>query len=587
MAKIGAGQQGVVFLASTDREGKHKIIIKVSPTNKAYSPAKQPARVEYDIQKALYKIAPRHIPKPIKFFEQTSFIPARSFENQQNHFDPYKQSVMYTEYAHGGDLKSWLRKMGDRITDDAMADIIRQVIGTLKKIHAKYPEFRHNDLHLGNILVDDTKKKPRMMLTDFGLSRLEKYGSNPAVNSGNYSREGITNSTSPKYDAHYFLNAVDSEIKTGLPRTKAFLGRMLTGEYRGYRTSLVRSFRLRSSASNEGFPSFTEILRDPFLSGKTSPKVCAKPVLSPSVGAVFNTATPITNAADIARLALANMPGVTINRPSASNFLRMSPRSRAALFTQRRGRDTTRSVVVRNVTRTRGANVVRETLRRVPNLTAIRRLPLGTGSRVTVPVRHAVPYTPSPPRVPRESPPRGPRFVPIPAPTPQERTRLARAARGVRRTRQTQRAGGSRQPQNSPKKILNAYVNAMNNLRPLTRRMLKTKLVNSGFTVADADRYARNWETNWIPTRASVNHAVGNLKKGKNITKLLYKENVLPVARRRHAENLTKGSNGRVRKGNVLLSGKKKPELVAIARRHGILGANSMTKDMIIAALYG
>jgi hypothetical protein len=37
----------------------------------------------------------------------------------------------------------------------------------------------------------------------------------------------------------------------------------------------------------------------------------------------------------------------------------------------------------------------------------------------------------------------------------------------------------------------------------------------------------------------------------------------------------------------VLLSGKKKPELVTMARRHGITGANSMTKNMIITALYG
>jgi hypothetical protein len=134
---------------------------------------------------------------------------------------------------------------------------------------------------------------------------------------------------------------------------------------------------------------------------------------------------------------------------------------------------------------------------------------------------------------------------------------------------------------------LNKYVNNMNNLRTLTRRMLTTKLTNSGVAAANARRHARNWETNWLATRTSVNHAVRNLKKGKNITRRAYTDNVLPVAHRRHAENLSKGTNGRVRKGKVLLSGKKKSELVTMARRHGITGANSMTKDMIIAALYG
>ena len=69
--------------------------------------------------------------------------------------------------------------------------------------------------------------------------------------------------------------------------------------------------------------------------------------------------------------------------------------------------------------------------------------------------------------------------------------------------------------------------------------------------------------------------------------KRAYAEHVIPVAHRRVAENLSKGSNGRVRKGKTLLAGKKKAELVAMARRHGIVGANAMTKDMIISALYG
>jgi hypothetical protein len=127
----------------------------------------------------------------------------------------------------------------------------------------------------------------------------------------------------------------------------------------------------------------------------------------------------------------------------------------------------------------------------------------------------------------------------------------------------------------------------MNNLRTLTRRTLKAKLVNSGFSATNANRHARNWEANWLTTRTSANHAVRNLKKGKNITRRAYTNNVLPVAHRRHTENLSKGTNGRVRKGKVLLSGKTKPQLVAMAQRHGITGANSMTKDMIIAALYG
>jgi len=603
MARIASGQQGVVFLASTDSAGKRKIIIKVSPSDKVYSPANQAARVEYNIQKALYKVAPTHIPKPIKFFEQNLFVPISAFTTRRDSIYNYKkQMVMYTEYAHGGNLKSWLRKMGGRITDKAMADLIRQVIATLKKIHTKYPEFRHNDLHLGNILVDDTGKKVRLMLTDFGLSRLTKHGSNPVINSGNYRNAGISNSTSYKYDAHYFLNALDSEIKRGLPETEAFLGRMLPGSYRGVNTNKVSAYRLKNGASNADFPSFTDILKDPFLSGKPA-RSATRPasVLSPSMRAMFAANTP--NAADIATRALANMPGVNITRPTAANFMRMSPRSRAAFFTRTRARNASRSVVVRNVARTRGANIVRETTRRVPAAN-VRRLPLGTGSRVTrgnaLMTRAEIEAvlgpsvkTPSPNRpasvhrttpAARRSPVRT--RAPIPEMTAAERTGMARTMRNTRRAAVTlSRARvGTRL---TPKQIMNKYANNTNNLRALTRRMLKAKLVSSGLTAANANRHARNWEANWVASRASANHAVRNLKAGKNLVKRGYAEHVLPVAHRRHAENLTKGTNGRVRKGKVLLSGKKKPELVTMARRHGITGANSMTKNMIITALYG
>ena len=600
MARIASGQQGVVYLASTDPAGKRKIIIKVSPTDKAYTAANQAARVEYNIQKALYKVAPRHIPKPIKFFDQQLFVPISAYTSRRTSvFNYKKQMVMYTEYAHGGTLKSWMRKMGGRVTDKVMADMIRQIIGTLKKIHTKYPEFRHNDLHLGNILVDDTGKKPRFLLTDFGLSRLTKRGSNPVINSGSYRNSGISNTTSSKYDLHYFLNALDSEITSGLPQTKAFLGRMLPGGYRGANTNKVSLYRLKNGASNTGLPSFTDILKDPFIAGKTPRSATrAAAVMSPSMGAIFRTATPNANAADIASRALAGIPGVSVTRPSAAEFARMSPASRAAFFTRARDRNASRSVVVRNVTRTRGANIVRETTRRVPAAN-VRRLPLGTGSRITRaaavmsraeieavlgPSSSSSSNSNSSPVVRRRTPVRN--RAPLPALTARERTGITRGmslARRAARVDTRARVGARR----TPKQVLNKYVNNMTNLRTLTRRVLKTKLVNSGYAATNANRHARNWEANWLTTRTSANHAVRNLKKGKNITRRAYANNVLPVAHRRHTENLSKGTNGRVRKGKVLLSGKTKPQLVAMAQRHGITGANSMTKDMIIAALYG
>lgn len=135
--------------------------------------------------------------------------------------------------------------------------------------------------------------------------------------------------------------------------------------------------------------------------------------------------------------------------------------------------------------------------------------------------------------------------------------------------------------------ILNQYANSLANQRTLTRRMLKNKLTGLGYTANSAKRHAHAWESRWIASRQSINNAIRNLRAGKNLNKRGYNNTVASVARRRHAENLHKGPNGRVRSGKTLLAGKKKDQLVAMAQRHGITGASKMTKDQIVNALYG
>ena len=661
VAKIGSGAQGTVFLASTDKAGKRKVVIKVSATDK-HTTGKQPARAEYDIQKAVYKVVPRHVPKPIEFFTTRNYIPLSNFNNRKpSIFNYQNQQVMVSEYAHGGALKDWLRKMSSRVTEKMMADLVRQVIGTLKKIHARYPEFRHNDLHLGNVYVDDTGAKPRFLIADFGLSRLTAHGSNPVVNRSTYRNVGITPYSSYKYDLHFFLNSLREEIKNGLPEFRAFLDRMLPDGYRGMNSAHIKTFRLRNGGVNTGLPTFAQVLSDPFMSGRSSPrrKVSgASPNLS--TGAMFrsptprrrslntNTRTRLTavmsnrsgrNAADIAGNALANLPGVSVTttgrRPTAAEFLRMSPRSRAAFATKPRGNVSSRSVVVRNVARTRGANVVRETVRRVPVVRTYMSVAGPGRSMITAPVRNspsrvaarrvvnnairrlvareAAAVRVSPARV---SPARRTRTA-MPEMSYAERTRLARATAAARRAagrnararaprgasagRMTVPAARVPAPRVSPTRgnlsnarahsILNGYANAMNNQRTMTRRMLKTKLTAAGYANESADAHARSWEAKWIASRASANSATKNLRAGKNLNKCGYSANVAAVARRRVALGLKKGPNGRVRGGAggkvALLTSKKKPELVAMAQRHGIAGASSMTKDQLVDALYG
>ena len=669
VAKIGSGSQGTVFLASTDKAGKRKVVIKVSPVDK-HTSGKQPARAEYDIQKAVYKLVPRHVPKPIEFFTARNYIPLSNFSNRRPSVYNYEaQQVMVSEYAHGGALKDWLRKMSSRVTEKMMADLVRQVIGTLKKIHSRYPEFRHNDLHLGNIYVDDTKAKPRFMIADFGLSRLTTHGSNPVVNRSTFRNVGITPYSSYKYDLHYFLNSLREEIRNGLPEFRAFLERMLPEGYRGMNSTHIKTFRLKNGGVNTGLPTFAQILSDPFVSGRSSPRRRANSGSSPnvSVGALFRSPTPRRrslnnntrsrlatvlsnrsgrNAADIAGNALANLPGVSVTttgrRPTAAEFLRMSPRSRAALATRSRGGVSNRTVRVRTVTHTRGANVVREMNVRVP--VTRRYLPVaGPGRNMrTAPVnvspsrvaahrlvnnairrivaREAARASPARVSPARRTSPVG--RTAIPEMTYRERTRLARAvAAGRRAAGRNARARAPRParavsrtvvpparvpaPRTSPNRgnlsnarahtILNSYANGMNNQRTLTRRMLKARLEAVGYSKDSAKTHAISWETKWLANRASANKATKNLRAGKNLAKRGYSNNVAAIAHRRVALGLHKGPNGRVRKYSnassrgtaVLLSSKRKPELVNMAQRHGIAGASAMTRDQLVNALYG
>ena len=607
MAKIGAGVQGVVFLAGTSSRGERNLVIKVSPADKSFTMTNQPAEAEYKIQKALYKIAPRHIARPIRFFRQDNYVPIKDFDKRNTKiFDYSKQMVMFSEYAHGGSLKDWLHKMGKRLTDRDMAYIIKQVITTMKRIHTRYPEFRHNDSHLGNFLVDDTGSKPRIMFADFGLSRLTLRGSNPLINTNAHKGSGISARTSYKYDAHYFLNALNIEIRHGLPETRDFLSRVLPDDYRGSSTVHVANFRLKNGANTGPLPTFNQILADPFLSPSASsvrkPARVAAITPNSSIRNIFKT--PSKNAADIAASALAGLSGVAVSttarRPTAAEFLRMSPRSRAALMMRPRG-ENSRTVIVRNVVRTRGANIVRESSRRVA--APGRYMAFnggGVGARVATRVVRS-PIRPAPRSSPRVSPRPtsgpAPRSSPRPASgaralaeiLPSERRRFEGVLAVARRAaaRNIRNRGGVARRSGLVTSILNAYANSVNNQRTLTRRMLKAKLTSNGFTANQANTYVRAWEQKWLNTRGNVNAATRNARAGKNLNKRGYTPGVAVIARRRAAENLSKGPNGRVRKGKALLESKKKDELIAMARRQAVPHTSKMTKQQLVNALFG
>jgi hypothetical protein len=271
--KIGAGRQGVVFLART--YGKPAVVVKVSPRDLAAKSRgeEQPVDIEYKIQSAVQKCSPNvvHVMKSIRClnFVRPSEIDSQNLQNPSK-FDKSKQGLLVMEYCEGGDLTNWL-KTTSQLDDTMMYHLISDILGALEKIKAKYPFFSHNDLHIQNVFVSERG----FLIGDFGWARLKKMGTNPAVNTANgtttASNYGVGPSTDARYDHHLFLNELrDIALKTPskFPKALEFLNKAVPQGYRGHDDTHVKQFRLKYGDPCPGLPSLAALFRLPFLRKK-------------------------------------------------------------------------------------------------------------------------------------------------------------------------------------------------------------------------------------------------------------------------------------------------------------------------------
>ena len=136
-----------------------------------------------------------------------------------------KKARKKSKYYKNKSLKNYLRYNKVNIVS-----IIKNVKNMISRIQKRFPRFRHNDLHIGNIIVDDNRK---LRLTDFELTRLTNR--TPLI----IRKFGITNKHNPKYDIHCFLNSL---WRTG--KFRSVLKRFLPRGYRGKTDTYVRNYRL-------------------------------------------------------------------------------------------------------------------------------------------------------------------------------------------------------------------------------------------------------------------------------------------------------------------------------------------------------
>jgi hypothetical protein len=198
-----------------------------------------------------------HITYPINFFHCNNsdypFINDSIYDLLDG--DSAEQSsVLISEWANRGTLKDFMIKILTENYKDTSKTVARinihnneiiknilfQVIYTLYCINQKYPNFRHNDLHLDNILVDDIPYEDetyfkysilgrnfyvpnmgfRILLWDYDFANfnhsdklnLKLYNSEFSDDTFFSQYFGILNTDNLVYDLYFFINSMFSDL---------------------------------------------------------------------------------------------------------------------------------------------------------------------------------------------------------------------------------------------------------------------------------------------------------------------------------------------------------------------------------------
>jgi Protein kinase domain len=331
MVSIGSGRQGRAYVV---RQGKAQFVLKVAPydglSKKRGEP--QPGDVEYEIHSKCMKAAPNGVVKVYSHIHALDFVPNKNLKNIPNlnkpHYDLSKQNIIVMELCEGGSLDKWINS--HTVTDDTMHKIIEQILGTLRKIQAKYPYFRHNDLHVENIFVS---RKRGFLIADFGWARLKEKGTNPAVNTANgtttASHYGVGPKTDARYDQHLFLNQLrDIALKTPskFPKTIEFLNKAVPEGYRGKTDTHINDFRLKYEDPCPGLPSLYALFKMPYL----RTKFVSSPQLESAKGRLRKTGRKLTPARNSSprRAKARNYTNAELIALTRNQLFKLSPKTR-------------------------------------------------------------------------------------------------------------------------------------------------------------------------------------------------------------------------------------------------------------------
>jgi hypothetical protein len=328
---LSEGQFGKMYRGSINDNGRRYVAYKEIDTSESTDGAFE---FEFKVAEKLKEFA---VPEmylfkkcPIQYEEPKRIRKGGKPGSKMGHFvQPSRRTkpkdILYMELLNGESFNSWWQT---KPSLDAMKSVIVQVFDNLYRINQKFPDFRHRDLHGGNVMVTrregsytwevdlgrkvirndpggsfrsrlgspDIKKYKRTnagveaTIIDFGLSYWSRQMPNPETKDGGYKGAGIYgHGYGPGtiyYDIHRFLYIIYVKVRnpgnTKERAIKNFIEELIPNkeflEYNGKFTNqgylLSYSPLRRSNYSltlRANLPTFKTILTHPFLTGDKSP----------------------------------------------------------------------------------------------------------------------------------------------------------------------------------------------------------------------------------------------------------------------------------------------------------------------------
>ena len=259
--EIGKGAEGVVYLGCLDKKCKKSVAIKYGSS--------QDTEFEYNITKHIHNISP-HIVIPYALSSKCS--------GSKRYF--------YSEYQSGGSMTTWVANNMAHLRVKQMKVIIFQILYTLLRLQKREPSFRHNDLHCGNVFINDNYTAKGSMrytlngreynvpnvgvsalIADFGYASTNKLKNPMYPNARLKNDHGIAPDNDPRYDMHFFLNAVYGLVVSEplLASVRKFIESVLPPDYRGQTSSKIRDFRLNYRQNHPNLPMISDVLSHSFF----------------------------------------------------------------------------------------------------------------------------------------------------------------------------------------------------------------------------------------------------------------------------------------------------------------------------------